>query len=155
MKATIHGLAGSGAELRDQLGVIGMAMRTFNCFFAKHFRGAELLFGIGWRNAKGFEFFLSFFGHPIRRPCRRKLLLNGNIAIALFDQLQANVHADDIHRRTARISRCDHDADLITFHLHISYNTQINDGKHWHFRIFHVFQDVPELFCCNCCMKFY
>lgn len=153
IEAAVHGLTGRRRKLGDQLGVVRMAVWTFDRLLTKHFRRAKLLPGIGGCNTKGFEFFLSFFRHPICRPGGRKSLLNTDVAKAFFDQLQPNVHANDIHGGAARVCRCDNDGDLIFFHFYIPHNAQINNRKHRHFRVFYLLQDVPELLFVYCCMK--
>ena len=54
IEAAVHGLAGSGTELRDKLSMVRTTARAFDGFFAEHIRRAKLLFGIGRRYAKGF-----------------------------------------------------------------------------------------------------
>lgn len=51
-EATVHGLTGRGAKLADNFGMVRLALRALDCLVAKHVRYTELLFGIGWRNAK-------------------------------------------------------------------------------------------------------
>lgn len=54
VEAAVQRFAGGRTKLRKEAGVIRIAMRALNCFFAKHLAGAELLFWIGRGNAKGF-----------------------------------------------------------------------------------------------------
>ena len=54
IKASVHGLAGGGAKLADQLCMKRMAAGTLNSFLPEHFGGAKLLLRIGRGDTKGF-----------------------------------------------------------------------------------------------------
>ena len=68
MKTAVHRFAGSGAELADQLRVIGMAAGTGNRFLLKHLLPAKLLFGIGRSDAVVFQAFLPLLADPVCGP---------------------------------------------------------------------------------------
>ena len=70
IQAAIHGFAGSGSKLADQLSMVRVTPWTGHCLLAEHFGCAKLLLGVRWRYAECFELLFTFFTHPVSSPGR-------------------------------------------------------------------------------------
>ena len=54
IKTAVHAFTGGGAKLANKFGMVTVAARALHGFLLKHFGSAELLLGVGRRNAKSF-----------------------------------------------------------------------------------------------------
>jgi hypothetical protein len=67
--ALVQGLAGSGSEVADFVGMERIAHGTLNHLIGKTLRCTNLLAVQRWRNTIRLELLFSVFRHPVCGPC--------------------------------------------------------------------------------------
>lgn len=103
------------AELADEPGIGGMALRAFDHPVRRGVRP-------GNRRCDPvlFQFLLPFFRHPVGGPCRGKNRRYLHLLVPMFQQCHPDVHGDHVHGGTTIVGGCDDHINSITGYFYIT-----------------------------------